>query len=423
MSHQHGFERRPSVKFPDHREGFFSMDDVVMQKIADYAAKSYAAAQHSSDQQTALRIAECKAQFAARGIILSGNTVHEIARIQGEHINTLVQAKADGLIDAHELYGAEIDGSILESARALRASLLDAISAYPACGLPPGVPAFDHFRPLLETNTGAILNTIACQIEQRRVNPKFNKVDPDRRFAEMAIDEARKSVPEDDRPHPKVGAIVVKDGQVVSTAHRGENAKCHAEYIALEEKLSDDLVSGATVYTTLEPCTERNHPKIPCALRLIERKVARVVIGMLDPNPDIRGIGIQLLNDAGIETQLFPRDLTSQVEELNRDFIRDQKQRQIKAAVTTKKVAREIDPKVVELQKYKGKVVTVTNHQRYGHGYIDSVWPNGAMVIDCNFLWVVLQDPMSKGQQSFSIDNVKVLFDPENNRLRLDIER
>ena len=159
--------------------------------------------------------------------------------------------------------------------------------------------------------------------------------DADRKFARLAIDEARKSVPEDERPHPKVGAVVVKDGVVLCTAHRGEILKSHAEYIALDEKLSDDVVAGTTVYTTLEPCTTRKHPKIPCAQRLIDRKVARVMIGMLDPNPDIRGRGVQLLNDAGIETQLFPRELTAQVEEMNREFIRSQKDRQASAKMPT----------------------------------------------------------------------------------------
>lgn len=159
--------------------------------------------------------------------------------------------------------------------------------------------------------------------------------DDDRRFAQMAIEEARKSVPEDERPHPKVGAVVVKDGKILSKAHRGEKSKSHAEYVALDDKLSDDLVAGATVYTTLEPCTTRKHPKIPCAQRLIDRKVIRVVIGMLDPNPDIRGLGDQLLSDAGIEVQLFPRDLRAHVEEINREFIRAQKQRQTTAAPTS----------------------------------------------------------------------------------------
>lgn len=157
----------------------------------------------------------------------------------------------------------------------------------------------------------------------------------DRKFASLAIEEARKSVAEDGRPHPKVGAVVVKDGKVLSTAHRGELPGNHAEYVALEKKLSDQIVAGATIYTTLEPCTTRTHPKIPCAERLVERKVARVVIGMLDPNPDIRGLGEQLLSDAGIETQLFPRELRAQVEEMNREFIRSQKDRQASIRMRT----------------------------------------------------------------------------------------
>ena len=52
--------------------------------------------------------------------------------------------------------------------------------------------------------------------------------DDDRRFAVLAIEEALKSVPEDERPHPKVGAIIVKDGNVLSKAHRGEKPKSHA---------------------------------------------------------------------------------------------------------------------------------------------------------------------------------------------------
>jgi pyrimidine deaminase RibD-like protein len=145
----------------------------------------------------------------------------------------------------------------------------------------------------------------------------------DYRFARLAIDEARKSVEEEDgRPHPMVGAVVVKNGQLLATAHRGEAEGNHAEYLALEKRLADSAVAGATVYTTLEPCTTRNHPKIPCANRLIERKVGRVVMGMLDPDPRITGRGQRRLRDANIITDLFPHDLMAEVEELNREFVR-----------------------------------------------------------------------------------------------------
>jgi pyrimidine deaminase RibD-like protein len=150
-----------------------------------------------------------------------------------------------------------------------------------------------------------------------------NAADADFKFARMAVNEARKSVPENDgKPHPWVGAVVVKDGKVLSTAHRGEVPGNHAEFTALERNLSDIAVAGATVYATLEPCTTRNRPKIPCADRLIERRIKRVVIGMLDPDDRIRGKGHRKLTNAGIEFSFFPHDLAMEVEELNRDFTR-----------------------------------------------------------------------------------------------------
>ena len=140
---------------------------------------------------------------------------------------------------------------------------------------------------------------------------------------ETAIKEARKCKPEDNRTHPKVGVVIIK-GNFEGRAFRGERgAGDHAEYTALERKYHRKSIAGATVYVTLEPCTTRNHPKTPCAHWLIERKVSRVVVGMLDPNPQICGKGIRLLRDANIAVDLFPPDLMAEVEELNREFIRE----------------------------------------------------------------------------------------------------
>jgi len=141
-------------------------------------------------------------------------------------------------------------------------------------------------------------------------------------FARMAVDLARKSISEDERAHPLVGCVVVKNGQVIATSHRGEIDGNHAEFIALERKLGDNTLTGCTVYTTLEPCTTRNHPKIPCVDRLIERKVARVVIGTLDPNPEIRGKGMWKLQQANIAVDMFSHPLVMELNELNRHFFR-----------------------------------------------------------------------------------------------------
>lgn len=147
-----------------------------------------------------------------------------------------------------------------------------------------------------------------------------------RKFMERAVEEARKSQTEDDRVHPKVGVVIVKDGEELAVAYRGELKEGdHAEYTALEKKLTDVEIAGATVYTTLEPCTSRKHPKLPCAVRLMERKVKRVVIGMLDPNPKISGKGVRKLREASIAVDFFPTDLMSKIEEMNREFIRHHK--------------------------------------------------------------------------------------------------
>jgi pyrimidine deaminase RibD-like protein len=144
----------------------------------------------------------------------------------------------------------------------------------------------------------------------------------DIKFMELAIEEARKSVAEDQREHPLVGAVVVKNGKLVASAHRGEKPGAHAEYVVLDEKLGDEVLSGATIFTTLEPCIDRNHPKVPCAKRIVERKLARVVIGMVDPNDKVSGKGLLELRKANVSIEFFPTHLMSQVEELNHRFIR-----------------------------------------------------------------------------------------------------
>lgn len=170
----------------------------------------------------------------------------------------------------------------------------------------------------------------------------------DMEFMRLAIKEARQSVDEDARPHPKVGAVIAKGGELLASAHRGEmGAGGHAEYTVMEEKLPRETLASSTVYTTLEPCTTRNHPKVPCAHRIVERKVGRVVVGMLDPNPIISGKGILSLRDAGVDVELFPAALMAQVEELNREFIRSHKNPGVAVAVDEKFVriasARSID--------------------------------------------------------------------------------
>ena len=99
-------------------------------------------------------------------------------------------------------------------------------------------------------------------------------------------------------PNPMVGCVIVKDGRVIGEGLHQEFRGPHAEPNALAN--CTEPPAGATVYVTLEPCCHVNKKTPPCAPRLIEAKVARVVIGCLDPNPEVNGRGIAMLREAGI---------------------------------------------------------------------------------------------------------------------------
>ena len=101
-------------------------------------------------------------------------------------------------------------------------------------------------------------------------------------------------------PNPRVGCVIVANGNVVGRGHCAFVGGPHAEVIALRE--AGDLARGATAYVTLEPCNHFGRTP-PCSRALIEAGIARVVIANLDPNPKAAG-GVNALREHGIEVEI-----------------------------------------------------------------------------------------------------------------------
>ncbi|EAZ88652.1 bifunctional diaminohydroxyphosphoribosylaminopyrimidine deaminase/5-amino-6-(5-phosphoribosylamino)uracil reductase RibD [Crocosphaera chwakensis] len=99
-------------------------------------------------------------------------------------------------------------------------------------------------------------------------------------------------------PNPLVGAVIVKDGKIIGEGFHPKAGEPHAEVFALRE--AGEKAVGGTVYVNLEPCNHYGRTP-PCTEALISAKVARVVVGMVDPNPLVSGKGIARLQEAGIE--------------------------------------------------------------------------------------------------------------------------
>ena len=101
-------------------------------------------------------------------------------------------------------------------------------------------------------------------------------------------------------PNPLVGAVIVKDGRIIGEGFHEYFGGPHAEAAAIENCSEDP--AGATMFVTMEPCSHTGKTP-PCAQLLIDRKIARVVIGMTDPNPLVNGNGIKMLQEAGMEVE------------------------------------------------------------------------------------------------------------------------
>ena len=151
-------------------------------------------------------------------------------------------------------------------------------------------------------------------------------------------------------PNPLVGAVIVKDGRIIGQGYHEKYGQAHAEVNAIASAKED--VTGATLYVTLEPCSHFGKTP-PCSDLVIDKKIKRVVVATLDPNPLVAGKGIERLRNNGIE--VVTGLLEEESQQLNEVFIK---------YIVTK------EPFVVmkNAMSLDGKIATVTGESQWISG-------------------------------------------------------
>lgn len=153
-------------------------------------------------------------------------------------------------------------------------------------------------------------------------------------------------------PNPLVGAVIVKDGEIISEGYHMVYGDLHAERNAFKNLKNKEDAKGAEMYVTLEPCCHHGKQP-PCTQAIIEHGISKVYVGSNDPNELVAGKGIQILRDAGIE--VVTEFLKEECDALNPVFFH---------YITTK------TPYV--LMKYAmtldGKIATRTGHSQWVSG-------------------------------------------------------
>jgi len=133
----------------------------------------------------------------------------------------------------------------------------------------------------------------------------------------LALNLARKGVGLTS-PNPLVGAVIVKNGKIVGKGYHKYFGGEHAEVVAI--KSAKGNTKGSTLYVNLEPCAHLNKKTPPCVPLIINSGIKRAVIAMIDPNPQVNGLGIKKLQEAGIECVVGV--LEKDARELNKYYIK-----------------------------------------------------------------------------------------------------
>ena len=208
-------------------------------------------------------------------------------------------------------------------------------------------------------------------------------------------------------PNPLVGAVVVKNGEVVGEGYHTKYGEAHAEPQALEE--AGRSARGADLYVNLEPCSHYGNTP-PCSLKLINSGISRVFIANQDPNPVVDGSGIEMLKARGIKVETGL--LEEEGEKLNEAFFLAQREGR---AFINLKSAQTLDG-YLAAPGGDARWITGPEARSYGHGLrnrLDAVMVGIGTVLADNPRLTVRDYPGKKSQPA------RVVLDPQ---LRFPLE-
>jgi diaminohydroxyphosphoribosylaminopyrimidine deaminase/5-amino-6-(5-phosphoribosylamino)uracil reductase len=210
-------------------------------------------------------------------------------------------------------------------------------------------------------------------------------------------------------PNPLVGAVVVKGGRVIGRGWHRKAGEPHAEAIALAQ--AGPAAKGATLYVTLEPCSHTGKRTPPCSPLVVQSRVRRLVVAMIDPNPRVSGQGIRAVEKAGIEVETGI--LRAEAAKLNEAFI---KHVTTGLPFVTLKIAQTLDGKIATASG-ESQWITGEKARAEGHKLRDM---NDAIIVGVNT--VLKDDPSLTARIPKGHDPVRVIIDsrlriPENARV------
>jgi diaminohydroxyphosphoribosylaminopyrimidine deaminase/5-amino-6-(5-phosphoribosylamino)uracil reductase len=157
-------------------------------------------------------------------------------------------------------------------------------------------------------------------------------------------------------PNPSVGAVIIKDGQIIATGITAKGGRPHAETLALKD--AGENARGAELYVTLEPCS--HHGKTPpCTDAIINSGIKAVFVACRDPNPKVNGSGIESLKKAGIK--VIENICSDEARELNRGFFSVIEKKRPYIAL---KIATSLDEKITNPES---RWLTGEPARNYGH--------------------------------------------------------